>query len=55
MNRRVQDRRNYDLGTAVAEIRRGQYRVQWDDPTPHQDEAAVPIPSNDFMWVDASP
>lgn len=53
--RRVMDQRDYSLGTAVCDLGRGRYRVEWDDPTPYQDEAAVPIPSDDFAWADANP
>lgn len=51
MKRRVIDKTNSDTGTAVRELGRGKYRVQWDNPTPFQDMAKVPIPSEHFDWA----
>ncbi len=48
---RLLDLRTNGYGTAVADLGRGRYRVQWDEPTPFQDEAKVPIPSADFDWL----
>lgn len=38
-------------GTAVQHFGRNVYRVEWDEPTPHQGEARVKIPSRFFKWV----
>ena len=55
MNRRVLDKRDNSIGTAVLQLYRGHYRVKWDEPTPYQDGAVVPIPSENFIWVEARP
>jgi len=52
MERRVICKRDYSYGTAVQDLGRGRYRVKWDEPTPYQDDARVPIPSADFDWAD---
>lgn len=52
MKRRVIDNRDHSLGTAVEDLGRGCYRVEWDEPTPYQREARVPIPSLGFAWAD---
>jgi len=52
MRRRVYDTFADRYGTAVAHLIRDNYLVEWDEPTPHQDEARVPIPSKFFQWAD---
>lgn len=50
--RRVRDRVVGDLGWAVAQTGFHHYRVEWDTPTPHQDQACPRIPSTFFEWAD---
>lgn len=52
MRRRVYDSFADRYGTAVEAFARHHYRVEWDDPTPHQDDARPAIPSKHFHWVD---
>ena len=52
MRRRVHDLFADKYGTAVEDLGRGKYRVEWDEPTPHQDIAQVPIPHKLFQWVE---
>lgn len=52
MRRRVYDTFADRYGTAVAQLGRDHYRVEWDEPTPHQNTAEPVIPSKFFRWVD---
>ncbi len=52
--RRVVDTAMGKHGTAVWSYGRDLYRVEWDDPTPYQDVAQVPIPSKFFAWDDSA-
>ena len=49
--RRVRDRVTGDLGWAVDRTGYHRYRVDWDNPTPHQDLAMPRIPSMFFEWA----
>jgi hypothetical protein len=51
MSRRVIDLADHSFGTATEALGRGRYRVEWDEPTPFQDTARVPIPSQFFDWA----
>jgi hypothetical protein len=51
MRRRVIDLADSSYGTATEALGRGRYRVAWDEPTPFQDTARVPVPSQFFDWA----
>jgi hypothetical protein len=57
--RRVHDLVQGHFGTAVEYVAfsaRGHfYRVEWDNPTPHQDTATPLIPSQHFEWAEPAP
>ena len=52
MRRRVYDSFADRYGTAVEHLGRGHYRIEWDEPTPHQATARPEVPSKHFHWVD---
>lgn len=52
MRRRVLDTFIHQYGTAIEDLGRNLYRVEWDRRTPHQATAKVPIPSKSFVWAD---
>lgn len=39
-------------GTVVKSYGRGRYGVEWDEPTPYQEEAKPIIPSSLFEWLE---
>jgi hypothetical protein len=50
LRRRVICRYDNSVGTAVQSFSRNRYRIEWDEPTPYQDEAKVIVPSKMFEW-----
>ena len=48
---RVVDLWTGEYGTAVEKLTKNYWRVEWDNPTPYEDEARCPIPSRHFRWA----